>query len=729
MRPRFALLAVLLAASFGACGKKDDRAPDPVVEEPVVMCDETALDGLEAVPVAEVSLHLDVATDGGTEIFARDFEATLKAIWSAPAIAFEGKAPGDKRVAIWLSTSDAARDAVGGAALTDGYALERTEQAGKTRIIVYARDAKNLVYGGYALLEALGARFFHPKETFLPKLGGPRIPKSLKVKRKPAFATRGLQIHTLHPIEWFEPLLLPGDANLAEAKRLIDWLARTGQNAIQFYILGTIPPAQWQPHVAKVLDYAHARGVKLGVKTQLWAGASLQNAHALVSSKVGWQTQMETKLDELMVVPFDHIGLAMGEFFASDPESVVTWLDHATAYMATKYPKAKLDVTNHVGNYPNLYFDFRGEKKVFFYHVPKFADPRLTNSVHTVFLFDLYRPYGGYGHDDGFAMHRNFLFEQLPKRTIQYIPESAYWATADIDVPAFLPEYINARYIDIHNLTEDVAKKGLPAIDGHILFSSGHEWNYWLTDYLTAQMMWAPEQPLDAFLGHYTSVYGSCAPDVGRAFKGFLDLQTKYLFDRRLIAYISGEDAHDDFGYKSNIVTTPKRVQFEELLTMDAAKRTAFERDTVAALEEMASQITPHVAAVAARCRGSKPELKSFCDELRDGMSIVELRARHAAVLYRAVLAKIAGQDAAPWLVKAKGYTGNAAKVIAEREKHYRFPKEKLADSYKNATIYPFGYLHQASTQCYWHRREEQVAYILENGETPPFAKMPSCQD
>lgn len=119
---------------------------------------------------------------------------------------------------------------------------------------------------------------------------------------------------------------------------------------------------------------------------------------------------MESRLDEVLVLPFDLVELTLGEFFASDPESVLTWMDHATAYAADKAPKSAVSIVNHVGNYENLWIDFRDEKNLFFHHLPKHADSRLINSVHTVYFFDLFRPWGGYGRRD-FELHHDFLLD------------------------------------------------------------------------------------------------------------------------------------------------------------------------------------------------------------------------------------------------------------------------------------------------------------------------------
>ncbi|MBI2393279.1 MAG: hypothetical protein HYV09_27090 [Deltaproteobacteria bacterium] len=430
LRALAALIACSTAAS-GACGNQDD-GPEP---PPAIACDSAKMAAdLEPVEAADIGLFADAAS---MEL-AADVSSHLRALWGpgAPS-AIEG-APSGTAWSIWLSTSDAARARTAGG--DAAYAIRREGRS----IVVWGRTPADLAHGAWALVETFGARFFHPKQTFLPALGGARWPRALDVARKPAFATRGIQIHTLHPIEWFPALVQPGEQNLADAKVLVDWLVRTGQNHLQWFFVNSVPVDQWRPHAAKIVEYAHARGVTVGAVAQLWGGSSLQNGYALVTDKTTWQTQMEQRLDTLLAVPFDLVELGMGEFFASDPEGVVQWLDHGTRYLAGKYPKTTFSVVNHVGNQPSLWLDFRGEKNVFFYHLPKYADARLMNNVHTVYFFDLYRPWGGYGHPD-FGLHRQYIFDQLPKRKIRYFPEAAYWASADVDVPIFLPEYLHAR--------------------------------------------------------------------------------------------------------------------------------------------------------------------------------------------------------------------------------------------------------------------------------------------
>jgi len=712
-------LSPLLALAALAC----DTSGTEVL--PVVPCDSTALlTSGDAFAASDVGVYLERGGDALLDPVAGDLAAYLGTMWGGTYPVTDAAPDFSRKLTLWLSTSADAR-AQAGFAQADGYAIVRLDPPGGTRLLVVANDSANLAFGAYALLEELGARFFHPKDELVPALEHPWVPFAIHVSRAPAFAKRGIQLHTLHPIEYAHVFNEPSDEHLADAKRFIDWLVKTGQNYFQWVELATVDFASWRPYAQAIVDYAHSRGVRVGACVQIWGGASLQNNFVLVKTASDWQSQMDAQLDVIMSVGWDAVALALGEFISADPQQVIDWLNHAVDHVTAAHPNVQLDVQNHVGNYANLYVSYQGQT-VYYYHLPQFADPRLGQSVHTLSLFDLYRDWGTYEHKD-FHFQRDYIVQELPTRRVTYFPESAYWISADVDVPLFLPEYVHARWIDVHGLTSDVATLGVPPLEGHLMFSSGHEWGYWLTDYLTAKMLWEPQQPLSYFFDHYAKAFGSCGADIGSALASFTDLQTHYLFDERLLPYVQGENGTVDEGYLLGYETHPKRVAFEDVLAMSDQDQRAFEENVVAELEAMASERKPKGDVVAARCRGSDPVSAPWCDELEDGMAIVVLRARHAASLYRAVLDLARKAPPGEHLRNAQSIRAQAAQVIARREPHYRYSLHDLVDAYPNATAYEFGYLRQAHTLCYWSRQEMQVQSLIDEGVPATVAGLPSC--
>ncbi len=717
---RFFSILALFALAVLAC----DTSGNQVL--PVVACDGNALVARgTSFAATDVDLHVERGGDPLLDPVAADVSSYLGTMWSGSYPAADSAPDFSKKLTIWVSTSAEARAAADFTA-TDGYAIVRLDPPGGTRVLVVANDSKNLAFGAYALLEELGARFFHPKDEVVPVVSHPVVPWTLHVTRAPAFQKRGLQLHTLHPIEYFHTFNEPSADHFADAKRFVDWLVKTGQNYFQWAELATVDFAAWQPYAQSIVDYAHSRGVRVGAMIQVWGGASLQNNFVLVTSANGWQPQMDAGLDKIMQISWDAIELALGEFVSADPQEVIDWLNEAVQHVLSAHPNVEVDVQNHVGNYSNLYVQYQGQT-VYYYHLPQFADARLGQTVHTLSLFDVYRDWATYAHPD-FHFQHDYILKELPTRRVSYFPESAYWISADVDVPLFLPEFLQARWNDVHGLVDETKQLGLPPLEGHLMFSSGHEWGYWLTDYLTAKMLWEPDQPLSYFVDHYATAFGSCGADIGQALGAMIDLQNHYLFDERLLPYLQGENATVDEGYLLGYETHPKRVPFETVLAMSPGDRADFETNVVAEVEAFAAAVEPLEDAVAARCRGTAAgSVASFCDELWDGFEIDRLRASQSAALYRAILDLAAGGDGKADLARAKSFTSLAGQVVARREPHYRFPLHDLVDAYPNASAYAFGYLRPAHTLCYFTRQEMQVESLMEEGTPATVSSLPGC--
>ena len=720
MRLRFTRAAALALAALvasPACSSTE------TAEAPRIPCAST-----------EIALAMDRAEDVRVVVdealapqVRDDLRAYLGRLWGRSVDVNVGtpeSAPGD---VIWISASDAARAKA--APPDEGYALVRADEGSRRLVVVAASAPTDLATASYALLEELGVRIFHPMQELVPELGAPHLPRALDVRRTPMAAHRGLHVHLLHPLEYFRSLHEPGEDNLAEARRLVDWLVKTGQNHLQWTILGSVPWEPFAEHARRIVEYAHARGVTVGGTINVSSKSSLQNGYVLVRDEANADAEIAAGLDRLMQVPWDDVELSFGEFLGAEPDATLRWLDAVAAHLGKIAPQVRVAVHNHVGNYPHLYVDYQGER-TFFYHLPKHGDPRLGQTVHTVFFYDLYRERGMYNHPN-FHLHRDYIFEQLPTRRVRYFPESAYWIASDIDVPIFLPEYVESRWVDIHNLDRDIRARGLPALDGHTMYSSGHEWGYWMTDYLTAKMLWEPAAPLGSFVDHYAKAYGTCAPDVGAQLARFIELQRLYLFDKDLVPYVCGEDQAIDLSALAGLNHRPVRRSFDSVATATEEDRTAFEATVDADLDAMAKESGALEDGIAARCRGSDPALLPWCEELRDGVRIVRERLEHTIALYRAVIAHARGRadEARRHLAAGIAKTEEAAATIAERERHYRFDLDRLTAAYPNPTVYPFGDLRQAHTQCLWRRQDEQARRVVEEGLIGSTTGLPTCLD
>jgi hypothetical protein len=72
-------------------------------------------------------------------------------------------------------------------------------------------------YGLYEVAQALGARWYHSAESFVPRDPAARLPDALLAggPRHPVARLRGFHQHTQHPIVWSDYLLKSDPANRA----------------------------------------------------------------------------------------------------------------------------------------------------------------------------------------------------------------------------------------------------------------------------------------------------------------------------------------------------------------------------------------------------------------------------------------------------------------------------------------------------------------------------------
>ena len=118
----------------------------------------------------------------------------------------------------------------------EGYRLESAAHG----FVVRGGDALGEQYGLSALLEAMGVRFFHPDESFVPATLATPAASLFGVVVVPDIAERGFMPWTLHPIESFFVLWEPSEAHLREAERIIDWSVKNGSDFFTYPALDNI---------------------------------------------------------------------------------------------------------------------------------------------------------------------------------------------------------------------------------------------------------------------------------------------------------------------------------------------------------------------------------------------------------------------------------------------------------------------------------------------------------
>ena len=581
------------------------------------------------------------------------------------------------------------------------YTLDTTVELGVT-----GGDVTGAQYGLADVLEQMGYGFFHPYESRLPEaLAAPELSTG---DHTPALSRRGLHLHTLHPIEGLAGCYVASESD--ECRRILDWLVKNRGNFIEWCAMddlldGPTDLAAWQAFTKGNVDYAHMRGIDVGIAIQLFGSGNLQAAFDLVDRVDTLEVEaveMDRRLAALSPVPWDTIALSFGEFNGEEPQTFIDTTNLAYDRVQAAMPGVEMTAVIHVGNYDDLRVTY-DDKEMLYYFLVQYANPAIRPWVHSVMYYNLYEDAGGaYLHDE-FNEHRDFLEQRLANgQPVGYYPESAYWIAFDNPLPLYLPLYVRSRALDLERL---------PALDDHVLFSSGWEWGYWQTDAATLRMNYTRGDWPDAF----TTMFDA---DTAATIVALVNLQHDALLDQRLAAYVAGRDTLIDIGDQAGIISQPDRVTFSEIHAADATTRAAFQAEVVTPLQAFG-------AAVDALPR---PVGDAFVAEVADGIEIDALRARYAAALYQATLDAAAGGDPADLLAVADTLLDEARVVVARRAAAFRDPASDDGvrwglESWDNPTIYDYGYLREAQSLCFWERERAQVRGLLLGEAT----SIPAC--
>lgn len=650
------------------------------------------------------------------QAFAFDLPAELAAgVRSSADPAAEVAAPGagTTRIAVVLD----------GAIASEGYRLEQASDG----FVVHGGGVLGEQYGVAALLEAMGVRFFHPDESFVPAtlaapdaaLFGPVV--------VPEMAERGVMPWTLHPIEAFIALWEPSGAHLREAERIVDWCVKNRANFLAYAALDNIArlpadQAAWEAHTQAIVSYAHLRGIRVGIGLQLFGGASLQRALTLVPSGVPDEAaSIEARLGFVSDVPFDAIQLSFGEFSGEDPQHFIDTLNLADTTIQRVMPGTDVAALVHVGNFPSTHVTYMGNDLLYYFLV-QYAQPHVVPWIHTTMFFDLFEPTSGaYGHTE-FDQHREYLFDRLAAhQPVTYEPENAYWITFDDSVPLYLPLYVRSRHLDLARIRERATTDGDSQLDSHVIFTSGWEWGYWQHDWAVMHMTHTlPATSADLYHQMLDPVPGG--PAVADVVNDLVEIEHRALIDDELSAYTAGTDASFQLGLDMGVWSEPRRPTFAEIQAMSATERAAFRTDVLTPLAAFQADLVAIEGRLAAL--SIDPDDR-WLGEIVDGVHATRLRVDFAVALWTAAADFGDGTDVDAVFPRLMAIEADVASVAAHRLAHFHAPNgdELVAESRRSVLIYNYGYLRHANDQCFYRRERIELDNLVHGAS----AMVPNC--
>lgn len=571
-----------------------------------------------------------------------------------------------------------------------------------------ASTTAGVACGLYGLLqEQLGIRFIHPRQTIIPHYQRWPLRPGLRFSARPRFTYQGFHLHTLHPIELTEQLHNPDYPRAFEdVAAYLDWLARNGQNSFQFFLLRGINRSTWPAHARRIVAYAHQRGIACGVEISL---AMLQQqafqALTLLRPIPSYSSQVELTLAWLFQVPWDFVTLEamMGEHLPLVSRLLPSAQRHLEQLVARTYHCPLLFATHVIRQ------DNKAVRR------PLCQESGIL--IHTVMCYSASEPQAPvYGNCNQRFMLAAAQTEQQQRMT-WYWPESSYWVGFDSPIPLLLLPYLDSRLDDI----KVMAKLGLA---GHLTFSSGWEWGYWLIDWSISRWSWRYQEngrlrrdtPLDGLNNLFPD------PTMTRLWQQALDLQNRYLKQRELLRFMAAALPFSELPdpFKLPFQPSPEFSLSWLLKQANQDQAEAIMQGPIHELEQYGAAMAQLTRRLQQRTqhlhqqRRLTHDTAALAEELTTALQVTALRAQHRSLTLQALIAKrrssYGGLTACNRSLKqAQQIRLQALALVTQQEQRYRYPTSLLARTRSSLTAYPFGYLYPSSRLFFWEREEQQV--------------------
>lgn len=576
----------------------------------------------------------------------------------------------------------------------------------------------NALYG--LLQEKLGFKFYHPRETYIPKWEELPIEKNQVWQAIPRFDKAGFHLHTQHPLELAEPLL---DHNFPEGMKLvkeyIDWLARNGQNYFEFNLLESIDMKEWPAFSKEMVDYCHERGIIAGVDVSLHM--IQQKAFQLYRNwPASWRSkeaQITKRTAILFAADWDvlNVEFSSTEFSSGNVKKKKRLQLHLGRLLSEEHG-AKLMGRKHVVKESEELGDKKKKKKKKDYEMSEeeaALDQKRGVLIHTVMFYTISEEKAPVYQNENLRHMLDEMMKEKDVRETWYYPESAYWVTFDSSIPLFLLPYLSGRLDDI--LLMDSLD-----IPGHITFSSGWEWGYWLFDWSIARWSWKHtinREPQKVYPTMFIEdMFDS--PEVTDFIKSNLELQDEYLKDKELMRYMTAMTVTDELPEKFALEFHPRPKHHYEWMAKKAPLDSvrAIRETILPVLDEFIAKTKKELDEFEGQLADIKlPEQKwNLVKEMKDGTEVLLLRAMHRRATLSYILDKREskllkdGKDHSELLSEAAGLRAQGVEIVRRQEERYRYDVERLTTKFKDHTSYRFGYLYPVHDLHFWKREEEQ---------------------
>ncbi len=582
-------------------------------------------------------------------------------------------------------------------------------------LTLHTASVQGISFGLYGLLqEQLWFSFHHPRQTIVPDLKFWPLTEEFVWEAKARFATKGFHINTKLPLELTEPLLNPDCPDgIAFVKEYIDWLVRNQQDYFEFSLLETPKVLDWVHYIQPAMEYAHARGIRVGL------GLSLQNIYqksfklyqAVDITLESKKKRIAKKLAMLFEVNWDVINLDLtnNSLLPSSAKSRQQLAMYTSRLVSQEYGAklmiAKLMTAKKQKNRPPV--DWTNEQLA--------LQNKAGAVIHSAMFYDLNDIKAPIYGKQNLLYLRKLLKEQKQTKETWYAAESAHGGTFEQSVPLLLLPYLEARLSDILYLDS-------LGIDGHLTVSAGWEWGAWLVDWSIARWSWQhhfnEHSPKPTTLRFLAEILPENMPM--NAISELAKLQQEYIKNKNLIAYLAAasplEELPPPFAKKSQ----PSLLYSYRWLARKATKEQilTLEKTVVDPLKSLVKKSDKWITNLDDVLGLNNAQIV-ILTELKAALKVTNLRAKHkiATLQYLcqtrwAKLHQHTDLDSEPnYLARAENIRKEALLLVKKQAVNYYYPPEFIAYKLQDGgrTAYNFGYLYPVAGLHFWKREEEQV--------------------
>jgi hypothetical protein len=456
---------------------------------------------------------------------------------------------------------------------------------------------------------------------------------------------------------------------------------------------------EWSYYAPEIVEKAHSYGLKIGIMTSF--SMIQQNAFQFVTLfKNNHKSQIDERLSMLFKADWDFVSIdiTLGEFL---PDLRVTHSEEIRYLIKTieKDYSAEVFLSTHV---------IKDEKRILHDGNNNVMSDDTGILIHTVMCYALKDDYAPAYENENFRFMYDKLMHYNRERNVWYWPESSYWVTFDNSVPNLFLPYLTSRWKDIMLLKDKNT-------DGHLTFSSGWEWGYWLIDWAIAKWSWTDEVKLAKSEKNPGDIFDFLLGDTRLSclFKRAFDIQVDFLVDKKLLEYLPVAAPFAelpppfDRGFQPRPEFTMKKIigmKNSEVLRVINDKKLIELKE----FSDNTLKITRLIDAEIKKMDGG--DLVDLADELNNALKVTALRAKFKYLLLTASAYKSLG-DIKKYnakILKASSVYQIAIKLVREQKKYYRYDKY-ISDRFDSFTSYDFGYLYPVSELFFWKREMEQL--------------------